>query len=56
MKILSYISRHDSNSIDREYVTPCPYKPGVTILSSKCRSCEYYDGECITQHMRCNYE
>ena len=37
-------------------MTPCPYKPGVTILSPKCRACEYYDGECITQHMRCKYE
>lgn len=56
MKILSYYSRHDPNSIGREYVTQCPYKPGVTILSPKCRACEYYDGECITQHMRCKYE
>ncbi len=56
MKILRYFSRTDHSSIGKEYVTPCPYKPDITILSPKCRSCEYYDGECVTQHIRCNYE
>ena len=46
MKILKYL--HDT--------TPCPYGAGVMILSKDCRACRYYDGECITQHMRCKYE
>ncbi len=46
MKILTYYQN----------TTPCPYKPGVVILSPECKGCEYYDGECITQHMRCKYE
>ncbi len=47
MKILTY--QHGK-------ATPCPYKAGVVILSPECKACEYYDGECITQHMRCKYE
>ena len=46
MKILRYL--HDS--------TPCPYGAGVMILSKDCRACRYYDGECVTQHIRCKYE
>lgn len=46
MKIIAYM--HNT--------TPCPYKAGVVILSQECKACEYYGGECITQHMRCKYE
>lgn len=45
MQILPYL--HDT--------TPCPYRDGVIILSSECRACKFYAGECVTQHIRCQY-
>ena len=46
MKIIAYM--HNT--------TPCPYKAGVVILSQECKACEFYAGECITQHIRCNHK